>query len=658
MKIKAKLLLAFVITTLTPILIVDIVTSKQVINDAEQAFIDSSQVDLSIVDQSFSNFFDDVAYNVSFIASHPDIRRAVPGTLATYFGEGKKPSEVAKANGGLEEKIFDLFYAMGSNNPLLGYIYMGNTAGEYAEWPGTANYGEWDPRTREWYAIAKDANFEISRRDGYYWEPDDAVYVTLVQSYKTLSEEFGGVIAIDVSLKALTDMVQNIKLGDTGFVMIIQSSGKVLVDGRNPSNNFKALAELDQVEGAEYYREVAEHEPGVIEVTIDGEDYMANIHYSETLDWAFVGLKAKSEILASAVSMAYQTLLISLVLVTLFVIAGGLIAGHIVRPINQVTSGLKEIAEGEGDLTNRIHVNAKDETGELARWFNQFITSTQTMVSHIKGNAEAIGSVSQATTTNAADVAASASQQDGSVDQVATAITQMATAANEVAKNCAETASISEQGLSATRNGKHVIEGSQAAVRSLGESIESVHVVIQELAQETVNINNILVAIQSIAEQTNLLALNAAIEAARAGEQGRGFAVVADEVRSLAGRTQDATAEINNILISFNQRTEDMSGNMETSLSQVHSVIGTTDQINQAFEAIEDIVEKIRDMTTQNASAAEEQHLVTEHINSNVVAISEAASEVKALSKSLERSAQEQQSLGSELEGMVSRFRT
>lgn len=654
MNIKLKLLLSLVITALLPVLIIVSITTWQIVEDAEQKFIDTSTVDISIAEQSFANFFEDMGHLVSFMADSQAVRQSAPGAISNYFTESRKPSEVAKANGGLELELFNLFSAIGNNNPKLGFVYMSNTAGEYAEWPGTDNYGDWDPRTRPWYPLARDANFRVVRRDGYFWEPTQSVYVSVLKAFKKLDGELGGVVAIDVSLKALTGMVQDIKLGETGFIMLVQGDGMVLVDGHSPDNNFKSISELKDA----HFVDIANKESGVFETSIKGVEYMANVYASDKLGWKFIGFQQKAEILSSAQTLIYKTIAISTVLVLLFLLLGMWIAQAVVKPINQVKDSLREFAEGEGDLTARINVASRDETGELARWFNQFVASTQAMIDTIKQNSHAIHEVSSQTNQGSGNIADSAQQQHSSVDQVATAVTQMSSAANEVAKNCANTATVSEEGLSATREGKDIIEQSQAGVESLGTSIRESRRVISELEHETENINSILVAIQSIAEQTNLLALNAAIEAARAGAHGRGFAVVADEVRNLANRTQESTSEINTILTSLNKRTEQVSSNMSLSLEQAEAVIDTTTRVNEAFQQIESNVETIRDMTLQNASAAEEQHLVTEDINANVVAINEMASQVMMLAKELQNNASDQDRLSTELSELVSRFRT
>jgi methyl-accepting chemotaxis protein len=654
MSIKSKLLTSFLVATLVPVLIVALLTIRNVTQQARTHFHEASSLDVRLVDNTFVTFFDSVGHTVSALADYPALRDTVGGELSNYFGEKRKPSEVATANGGREKQVFDYFSSIGNNNPTFGYVYMSDTNGAYVEWPGTGEYGDWDPRKRPWYDIGKNANFTLARRDGYYWEPDDAVYVSVLKGFKDQDGSFAGVVAVDVSLKALTDMTQKIRFGETGFFMLVESSGTLLVDGRQPAHNFKKLSELK----GDYFTTIAQTDNGLIEVSIDGVDYMANVYTSPELGWKFIGFMQSDEVFASAHQLAWQTLVVSAVLVLLFGFAGVIIANRIVTPINLVKEGLRTIAQGEGDLTRRLNLLSKDETGELANWFNQFIESTQAMIKVIKDNAISMHGVSSQTNERTTAMSASLQHQLSAVEQIVTAVTEMSSAANEVAQTCVRTADASKQGLDATSNGKEVIARSTAGVNKLGASILESSKVIQELERETVSINNILSTIQQIAEQTNLLALNAAIEAARAGEQGRGFAVVADEVRNLAKRTQDSTGEINKILNLLVSRISEVTTTMDHSLSESGKAIELASEVMGAFESIEGAMQMIRDMTMQIATATEEQHLVTEDINQNIVAINDSVSQVSSQAMEVEQYSHEQRELSSALKQLVGRFRT
>lgn len=656
MKIKTKLLLSFLVTTLLPVLIVSAFTIHKVTNEAHDNFVVTSSEDMALAENIYTTFFRSVENNLSAVAEYAAVRDTEGGDISTYFDPAhkQKPAQVATAKGGREKQLFDYFTNIGANNPSLGYVYMGDEKGGYVEWPGTGEYSDWDSRKRPWYTIAKAAGFQIARRDGYYWEPDKAVYVSVVKSFKNKQNQFGGVVAMDVSLKSLTDMTQKIHLGKTGFFMLVQGDGTLLVDGHDEKHNFKKLTELADP----YFATVAKTDGGVVEVTIDGVSYMANIRTSPTLGWKLVGFQQTAEIYAGARALAWLTIIVSVVLVILFVIAGVLIAKRISTPINLVKDGLKTIAQGEGDLTHRLAIHSGDETGELAKWFNQFIESTRQMIVTIKGNAETINQVSGQTSDRTAMMSATMKTQLKLVEQIVSAVSQMVQAANDVAKNCVHSAEVSEQGLTATRHGKQVIQRSANGVNQLGDAIRQSSEVILALEKETENINSILSTIQQITEQTNLLALNAAIEAARAGEQGRGFAVVADEVRSLAMRTQDCTGQIDRILNLLVTRIQTVTSTMDHSLKESGEAIRLSTAALDAFDRIESSVQSMRDMTMHIAGATEEQHRVTENINQHIQSIQTSVNQVFDEATEVTEYAKEQSQLSHALSQRMVRFRT
>ncbi|WP_235963260.1 methyl-accepting chemotaxis protein [Marinomonas colpomeniae] len=574
--------------------------------------------------------------------------------MTTYFDKkGKAPSVVAKSNGGREAEIFNMFEDLGNNNPNFVYVYMGDLAGGYLEWPGTYEYSEFKTETQSWYINSLKAPGDILLNDAYYWEPDDAVYLSVIRTYQKANET-GGMVSIDVSIKTLTEMALQTKLGELGSLMVIENTGAILVDALHEENNFKKISEIE----GDAYQQIDKTTEGLIHFNLDGEDYYANVYTSPNLKWKFVGLMPASEIYASTNELIKTTAIVCILLLMVFGVVAYLMAKNLITPIQSVSNHLRTLAEGEGDLTSKIEIQTNDETGLLSNWFNQFIESTRKLILGIKLSSIEMDKVTAETSVKAREVAESAANQLQSIELIEEAGQQMLIASNEAAQSCTHSAEFSEKGLETTIAGKKLLNSSAEGVNRLGRRLKESNMIIIELEKETSNINQILSTIEAIAEQTNLLALNAAIEAARAGEHGRGFAVVADEVRTLAGRTQESTEQISGILGLLGSKTKETSDSMELSLSESETAISLSDQALKAFEQIEEVVQQMRDMTTQTAASAEEQRAVTEGVNDNIRTISESAHNVSTISDDVAKLCQKQDQLGRELSTMVVRFRT
>lgn len=654
MNIKTKLLVAFSVATLLPVLVVSAITGFLASDQALKDFSKNSGQTLGAVEATFDQFLTDIKYVVAFIAESDAITDPNAEPLTTYHDkQGKAPSKVAAQNGGREADIFNLFEAIGKNNPNYVYVYMGDDGDGYMEWPGTYEYAEWHPKKRAWYSRALETPNQVALRDAYYWEPDDAVYVSAVRTYNK-GNNIGGVVAVDVSIKTLTEMANRTKLGNSGSLMVIENTGTILVDALHAENNFKKITSLD----GEAYQAIANISDGVVNFELDGRDYYANVYTSPNLNWKFVGLMPAAEIYLSTVEMIKTTAIVCVLLLIVFGVVAFLMAKGLITPIESVSKHLQTLAEGEGDLTSQIEINTNDETGTLSNWFNQFIESTRKLIVGIKKSSIQIDKIAAETSAKANEVAQSATTQLQSIELIAEAGQQMLIASNEAAESCANSAQFSEKGLETTIAGKKLLKSSAEGVNRLGSRLKESNQIITELQKETTNINQILSTIQGIAEQTNLLALNAAIEAARAGEQGRGFAVVADEVRTLAGRTQESTEQISNILGLLANRTKQASDSMVISVTESENAINLSDQALVSFEQIEEVVKQMRDMTMQTAASAEEQRAVTEGVNENINSISESAHKVSDISGDVAELCRKQDELSKQLHVMVVRFRT
>ncbi|MCD5978488.1 Methyl-accepting chemotaxis protein [Pseudomonas savastanoi pv. glycinea] len=374
------------------------------------------------------------------------------------------------------------------------------------------------------------------------------------------------------------------------------------------------------------------------------------------------GIDAQVALVERDVEARLQEMLLSIVGVALLVlviisIVGVVLAGTLLRPLRLMKNNLDDIAAGEGDLTRRLAVTSQDELGDLASSFNRFVDKIHSLVSQISGMTGQLTGLVGEVSSQAQRSEQAMERQRQETDQVATAINEMSAAAQEVAKS-AQGASVAaqktdEEGQSA----KRVVDGSIKLIHALVEDIRNSGSSLDSLQKDVSSIVSVLGVIRSIAEQTNLLALNAAIEAARAGEAGRGFAVVADEVRALASRTQQSTQEIQGMIDRLQKGTQTAVDAMRRS-SEAGD--GTSVQANQAgssLDAIGELITTINTMNAQIASAAEEQTAVAEEINRSVHQIASAVDTVADETRQSAQTSRSLNDLGQRLGALVGQFR-
>ena len=350
-------------------------------------------------------------------------------------------------------------------------------------------------------------------------------------------------------------------------------------------------------------------------------------------------------------------LVIAVIMLLVFGILGLTLSNAFLRPLQLIKANLDDIAAGEGDLTRRLPVTSQDELGELAGSFNRFVEK-------IHGLVRQIAEMTTQLTGLVGEVAAQAQRSEQAMerqrhetDQVATAINEMSAAAHEVARSAQGAAEAAQQTDNEGQAAKKVVDGSIERIHALVEDIRESGVSLDNLQQDVQSIVSVLDVIRSIAKQTNLLALNAAIEAARAGEAGRGFAVVADEVRALASRTQQSTQEIQGMIDRLQGGTRDAVTAMRRS-SDAGEI--TSEQANQAgasLDAIAQLIGTINAMNAQIASAAEEQTAVAEEINRSVHQIAVAVDSVADETRHGAATARSLADLGERLGGLVRQFR-
>lgn len=370
-------------------------------------------------------------------------------------------------------------------------------------------------------------------------------------------------------------------------------------------------------------------------------------------------VEGEVETINSVISSSYT--MITLSLIGGFVLAGlaiFFVLRFIARPLRMVASSLLDISEGEGDLNVSLEAKSKDEIGDIARGFNQFIAKIRNTILHVAESTTQLSTAAEQMAVVTDEAKRNVGDQKAETEQVATAMNEMTSTVAEVAKSAAAAADSANAAQQQTDNGQAVVGETVTVIKKLAEDVENAAQVIKSVEADSDQIGSVLDVIKGIAEQTNLLALNAAIEAARAGEQGRGFAVVADEVRTLASRTQESTQEIQAMIERLQQSTKLAVEVMGTGRSQAENGVEFVNKAGQALQEITHAVSEISDMNRHIASAAEEQNSVAEEINRNIVNINQLADMSVDTSEQISSAGNNLESLAQQLNQLVGQFKT
>lgn len=507
---------------------------------------------------------------------------------------------------------------------------------------------DYDPRTRPWFKKAKQTG-AASFTEPYV---DAGTGGTIISTLAPVERgRYEGVIGGDIALKTIEQTLSTITLADTGYAALISNDGTVLFHpdqqlvGKNISN---LLGEAPQL-GGDSHR----YESGDISWTASFHP----IAGARGVDWYLGTFINEDKINAPVQEARVAGLIIAVIglLVSLVVLHFGIRA--LMAPVRRLNRAMSSIASGEADLTKRLDDSASDEFGTLAREFNNFVGNIQNVVRDVQQGTAELGDNVTSLRETASTSRGSVEKQQAEVDMVATAINEMSAAAGEIAQNAQQTADAANTADADSRDSLATVAASSDAVKQLSKEVNAAAEVIDKLGKDVTDINSVLEVIQGIAEQTNLLALNAAIEAARAGEAGRGFAVVADEVRNLARRTQDSTEEINNMIERLQNGANNAVDVMKASTAVSNVSLEKAEDAMEALNRIADAITSISQMTSQIATASEEQTSVTEELNSSITRIADEGQEAAKAASENDVYSGQIESIGRTLSQNVSRFR-
>lgn len=333
------------------------------------------------------------------------------------------------------------------------------------------------------------------------------------------------------------------------------------------------------------------------------------------------------------------------------------ISKALTAPINSVVSMISDIAEGDGDLTKRLQISSNDEIGALSSGFNSFVEKLHSLMQQVKHNTIIVADATQAIQSTSDTLRNGAKQQSGQTEGVAASVQEMSSAIHENSKNAQFSADITSKTAAKVVRGSEAMELTLTEMENIVAATDKTGHMIQSLSQRAEQVGNIIQVINDIADQTNLLALNAAIEAARAGEQGRGFAVVADEVRKLAERTAKATTEVGETITAIQNDTNQAFESMEDAHTVVDRGKAATAKTKEILAEIEQAVASVRDITSQIATATEEMSATADEISGNLDSINTITRESSSSAESMATTAGELNARVGELTNLVQQFR-
>ncbi|EFQ61590.1 methyl-accepting chemotaxis protein [Pseudomonas sp. FP597] len=492
--------------------------------------------------------------------------------------------------------------------------YVGDSKGAFTIRPDTKMPDGFDPRVRPWYKGAQASNGSTLTEP--YIDAATGKLIISIATPSTRASEAVGVVGGDLSLQTLVDNIGALKFGGMGYAFLVSADGKVLV---HPDKNLvmKTLADV-------YPKNTPKISSDFSEVQANGKDNIVTftqIKGLPSVNW-YLGVSVdKDEAYAMLSKFRTSAVIATVIAVVIIIALLGMLIRVLLQPLHLMTRAMQDIADGEGDLTRRLAIQNHDEFGTLGDAFNSFVERIHTSIREVSSATEQVNEVALRVVSASNSSMVNSDEQANRTNSVAAAINELGAAAQEIARNAAQASNQASDARQLAEDGQQVVERNIKAMTQLSAMISASSSNIEALNSKTVNIGQILEVITSISQQTNLLALNAAIEAARAGEAGRGFAVVADEVRNLAHRTQESAQQVQTMIEELQVGARDSVSTMGESQRHSHDSVEIANLAGERLNSVTQRIGEIDGMNQSVATATEEQTSVVESINMDITEI-------------------------------------